>query len=166
MWNGEPLLVNPSRTDFALAVFLGVWVTGWSFGGLAIRTFFRDPDPLLALFILAWVPFEVVGVTALAYNLAGRETVTYSGESLRIRVGVGFVGRSWEYRLADVKNLRVSRRRFLPQGRRRGRKGLLSDFDTALAFDYQGKTVVFGRGLDESEASEIAGLMAPAGLAR
>jgi len=132
-----------------LVAFLGVWLVGWTFGGVAaMRSLFSAGDPLnpLSLFLLLWLCGWMVGevfvALAIAFMLDGQEVVLLDAAKLTQRAEVFGWGFSRRYDLAHATNLR-------PVATESGSARDL------LAFDYAGSTVRFGTGLNETEAQRV-----------
>ena len=87
------------------------------------------------------------------WNAIGREVVGLRPGVLVVRRGVAGLGFRREYRLADVRRLRVSPP---PRDASRWAPPLRFGRDPGvIAFDHGARTVRFGEGLDEAEASLV-----------
>ena len=111
--------------------------------------------------MVGWLgAWTVGGCAAIAYwmwSVAGHEIISLTPTSLAIRRDILGFGRSREYDLPSVKNLRVDRapinNSFTWSSPSRSMLG------GAIAFDYGSKTFRFGGGVDEAEASQLIELL-------
>ena len=108
------LVINiPSTKSLVLILFLGFWLCGWLFGEVsAIRQLETGKTPAGAsLFMLVWLGGWTVGGAVAIYfwlwNIAGHEIVSLTPTSLTLRRDILGFGRSKEYDLPSVKNLRI-----------------------------------------------------------
>jgi len=162
----------PSRKSLYTILFLGVWMGGWVFGEVsAAGQVFGGLLPNssqaethvsggIDLFTLVWlVGWTIGGVFALytlLWQLAGKEKIEVSYESIKVQRAVLGLGRVKEYLAAHVKSLRVAppsdiRNQF---GRLRS-LGMMGASGGILTFDYGAETAHFGEGIDEAEAKQI-----------
>jgi hypothetical protein len=99
-------------------LFLPLWLVGWAFGEVsAIGTLTSESGNAgTDLFMLVWLTGWTVGgafaIGILLWLYFGKERVTLSTTTLEIRQEVLGVGRSREYDLTHVRNLRVSAESF------------------------------------------------------
>lgn len=133
-----------------LIAFLGVWLAGWTFGGIEAMGALFSASSLLnvvSLFLLLWLAGWIVGEVAvavfLAFLLNGAEIVTVDGEALSQRAEAFGYGYTRRWPLEHVTNLRpVSSEGGTPRD--------------LIAFDFAGSTVRFGSGLNETDARRVA----------
>ncbi len=132
-----------------LVAFLGVWLVGWTFGGLgafksllSVGSLLNPLSLFLLVWLAGWVAGEVFAGIAVAFMLDGREIVSLDGEKLSQRAEAFGWGMTRRYDLAHATNLRPLA----------GDSGSAKDL---LAFDYAGKTVRMGTGLNETEAQRV-----------
>lgn len=162
---GYLLVAIPARRNWALMLFLPIWLVGWAIG-LVVATgmlsiFSAVPVTGFAetasLFLLAWLAMWLFGglvaLYTLAYTAAGREELRISEMTLRLqrRIGPLPAGRARTYDLQHASRLRTEPTPMPPWwARRRG-----TPEPKPIAFDYGAKTVRFGAGLDEAEARQL-----------
>lgn len=152
------LVINiPSSKNLILMFFLGFWLCGWLFGEFSvIRQLATGKTAAgISLFMVAWLGGWTVGGAVAIYfwlwNVAGHEIISLTPTSLTLRRDILGFGRSKEYDLPSIKNLRIvpmlgiSNFNFPTQSLTGG----------SMAFDYGAKTFRFGGGLDEAEASHL-----------
>lgn len=149
----------PTRRNWVLMLFLGVWLTGWAAGEIIVGALFvrgilallrgQTPDIGVGaglLFMGIWLTFWTVGggfaLVTWLWNLAGKEIITLDGNALTIRKAVWGVGPAKRYDFAYVDRLRVSADSQGP-------------WAEGLAFDYGADMIRFGRGLSPAEAHEV-----------
>lgn len=146
----------PTKKNWFVLIFLLAWLGGWAMGEIsAIGELLGGSDTEESWFLAFWLVGWTVGggfvIYVLFWMLAGIERVVLGADSLLLRKEVFGVGRGKKYSLGHVSNLRIvppsdlwsSGMRFWGVG-----GGL-------VAFDYGAKTLRFGSGLDEAEASMI-----------
>jgi len=152
------LVVNiPSTKNLILILFLGFWLCGWFFGEFsAIRQLETGKTAAgISLFMVVWLGGWTVGGCVAIYfwlwNVAGHEIISLTPTSLTIRRDILGFGRSREYDLPNVKNLRI-----VPTlGIANFNYTAQSFAGGSMAFDYGAKTFRFGGGLDEAEAPHL-----------
>jgi hypothetical protein len=146
---GLEIRFPPPRNIFIL-LFMSVWLVGWTVGGInAITELVHSDKPLSTqVFLLAWLCGWTLGwvfvVGFILWSLAGEELLILGTQDLILRRSILSIGLTREYTLSHVKNLRFST---FPGGRGGPRQ--------SLAFDYGAKTVRFGGGIDEAEATTV-----------
>jgi hypothetical protein len=152
------LVINiPGAKNWFLILFVGFWLCGWLFGEYSvIRELATGKTAAGAsLFMVGWLGAWTVGGGAAIYfwlwNLTGHEIVSLTPTSLAIRRDVLGFGRSREYDLPSVKNLRIA-----PTFGNTNFTFTTQSFGGgSMAFDYGAKTFRFGGGLDDAEASHL-----------
>jgi hypothetical protein len=156
------LVINiPSAKSLILTLFVGFWLCGWLFGEVsAMRQLATGKTAAGAsIFMVGWLGAWTVGGGVAIYfwlwNAAGHEIVSLTPTSLTIRRDILGFGRSNEYDLPSVKNLRV----VFSLGNTNFNFPTQSLAGGTMAFDYGAKTFRFGRGLDEAEASHLVELL-------
>jgi len=161
----DGLVINiPAAKSWLVILFIGFWLCGWVFGEVSvIRQLASGKTPASggSLFLFGWLgAWTVGGCAAICFwmwNVAGHEIVSLTPASLAIRRDILGFGRSREYDLPSVKNLRIDRtpmnRSFAWNSPSRSMLG------GAIAFDYGSKTFRFGGGIDEAEASHLIELL-------
>ena len=158
-----PEILIPVQRNWPLIVLMPLWLGVWTTGiaGVAGEVVSgRARDGEVVVFEL-WMVAAVLGAGAVAYawlwNAIGREVVGLRPGVLVIRRDVAGLGLSREFSLADVRNLRVSSppsdaSRWVPPLRFGRDPGV-------IAFDHGARTVRFGDGIDEAEASLVVAEM-------
>src|SRR5580658_421566 len=126
----------PAQRSWAILFMLG-WLGAWTAGGIAAGTsLFR---------MLAWAFGEVlVGYTVL-YAIGGRQIVLSKFDALTIKTEIFGLGSAKAYLVGEMRNLRFQPPAIVGRGQRA----------SGIAFDYGSKTVMFGAGLDEKEATDL-----------
>jgi hypothetical protein len=152
------LVINiPSAKSWFLILFLGFCLCEWLLGEVsAIRSLaIGKMASGKTLFVVVWLVGWTVGGCYFIYvwlwNLAGHEIVSLTPASLTIRRDILGFGRSGEYDLPSLKNLRIA-----PTfGNTNSNFPKPSLVGGTIAFDYGAKTFRFGGGLDDAEASHL-----------
>ena len=154
----------PSRKNWFLIIFVGVWLIFWLFGEIFVGWVFLQgimnqnfEGPVL--FILIWVTFWTVGGAFTFYvffwQLVGREEIEITSDSITVSQIVFAFRRSKVYASEHIRDLRTS-----PMGINE-----LHSWNRAwvfygigggiIAFDYGAGTIRLGSGIDESEGKQI-----------
>ena len=155
----DGLTINiPARRNWFAILFLGFWLCGWAFGEVSvIRELATGKFKGSSLFLIGWLGAWTVGGGAAIYfwtwMLAGREIVTLAPTLLGVRRDILGFGRSREYDLPSIRNLRIDRSPI--DNNLSGNALSRSMFGGTIAFDYGAKTFRFGGGIDEAEASQL-----------
>jgi hypothetical protein len=156
----EGFVINIPAAKSWKIIFIGFWLCGWAFGEFFVTRQLATGKPPGDgnLFLFAWLGAWTVGgcfvIGLWLWSIVGHEIVSLNSVTLSIRREVLGFGRSREYDLPSVKNLRIDRTPI-------NSRGLIWSYDSrsmlsgAIAFDYGSKTFRFGGGLDEAEASQI-----------
>lgn len=142
-------------------LFLPVWFAGWTFGGvMAARAFVKEPQLFLAVWLVGWLAGELFALLAWSWIAFGEEIVAVRESVLTLEKRIGPLALTRHYPLHEASNLRAagwfgSPMSFSDSMRPWGLSG------GTVAFDYNGKTVRFGIGLDEKDARSVAEELAP-----
>jgi hypothetical protein len=159
----EGLVINiPSAKNWFLILFIGFWLCAWAFGEVSvIHQLAAGNANGAGLFMFGWLGAWTVGGCAAIYfwlfTMAGHEIVSLTPTSLAIRRDILGFGRSSEYDLPSVKNLRIDNTPI--NSGYNGGFSLSTPFGGKIAFDYGAKTFRFGGGVDEAEASHLIELL-------
>jgi hypothetical protein len=149
----------PSPRRPLTAVIVGVWLAGWGVGLAFLAQQLRTGEitggdvAFLVAWSLVWVAMGPLAMAYLVWLLAGRERITLREPRLTIWRGVGRVGITREYALADVHELRTFGREVVPL--------LAAGLDFAgqgasgVRFRAGEQIVRFARALDESSAHTL-----------
>jgi len=153
-------VIIPAKRNLLTTLFLGFWLCGWAMGEIMVPVaFFRgDVDPGAMLFVIAWLAIWTIGGGVAFYvffwQIAGHERVLLTPSSLSIKREVFGVGRTREYLLTHLRNLRVSPPNFNPFDFRAGLQ-FWGIGGGPITFDHGAATIRFGAGLEESEARSV-----------
>ena len=147
--------------NWAMLAFLPFWLAGWTFGGIvAMLSFAREPQLFIAAWLVGWTFGEAFAVLAWFWAAFGEEVVAVDSGALHVGKRIGPLRRERVYLLHEASNVRAmgwfgSPTSFADSLRPWGLTG------GTVAFDYHGKPVRFGIGLEEREAREVARELAP-----
>ena len=150
---GDRLVVRfrPKRSWGEL-VFLAVWLTIWTVGGLAVigalLTIHWGERLFLLLWLCGWAFGEWFATGAIAWQLFGREFLIVTPLQIEVRKEVGKFARTKLYEVALARDLKAAQ---VPSAED---ERLRKDF--CLEFTYDDKTVRIGEGMGEREAEHIA----------
>jgi hypothetical protein len=136
-------------------VFLAVWLTIWTVGGLAaigaLLTVHWSERLFLLLWLCGWGFGEWFAAGAIAWQLFGRELLIVTPQQIVVRKEVGRFARTKLYDVALVRDLKAARVPSPSDERQR------KDFCLEFAYD---ATVHIGEGMGEREAEYIAATVA------
>ena len=164
-------VIIPHRANFPGLIVSGLWFMGWAcmeiilvvlcFNLLATGQFGATGLLGGGLALLAWLGiWTVVGgisIYAIWQELAGKEHIEVSHDSIKIQQPPIAFGRTQEYSASRIKELRVTPS-IMHDHMRSMAKGLAQPrgfLRTMFAFDYGSRTVRFGAGAGEAEANQI-----------
>jgi hypothetical protein len=155
---GLEVLIPAKRNPF-LILFLTAWLVGWCFGEVfAIRELLTGHNEAPDLFLGVWLVMWTVGGGAALYAwlwmVKGVEVILLRSDTLAIRRDVLGFGRTKEYDLSHVRNLRVAPNNWNPYDW----SGAMQFWGVGgglVAFDYGSRTFRFAASVDEAEARDI-----------
>ena len=150
-------VVVPAKRSVLLMLFLTAWLGGWLMGEISAgrEVFFgstSEPKWFLASWLTGWTIGGGFAIYIWFWMLAGKERVLLRPDTLVIRREVFGLGRTHEYDLAHIANLRVAPAVTDPWSSGMRFWGVGAGL---LAFDYGAKTFRFGDSLDEAEAAQV-----------
>jgi hypothetical protein len=152
----------PMRRNWFLMLFIAVWLTGWTAGGIAAFTqLFTHFEPFLLVWLCGWAVGWVFAASTILFQIRGAETIVAAGGDLEIRSGARPFVRRWRYRGGTIRHLQSAAPMADPFGMRhvqapfwiRSRSG-------AVRFDYGAETVHIATSVDEPEGREIVAWLA------
>jgi hypothetical protein len=152
-------IIIPVRTNWFIVCFLGVWLCGWIVGEVMVpismfSSGHQAPIPFMIFWLAGWTVGGCFAGLTFLWQLLGREVVRVENSSIITKKAIGSWGRTKEFDLGHVKNLRVA-----PIGINMFDPSAASQFwgmgGGIIAFDYGAKTFRFGRGIDEPEAKRL-----------
>jgi hypothetical protein len=154
---GLTFLIPARRLWFAM-FFIPIWLVGWAAGEVGVGGTLLEESGGELLFTVVWLSFwtagGVVAILLWLWMLAGRVRVVLADDRLRIRYELFGLGRSREYGLADVRDLRVAPESLNLWSWSAGLRWW-GFGGGVVAFDYGPKTVRFGAGIDEAEGKQL-----------
>jgi hypothetical protein len=141
-------------------VFILAWLTAWFFGekqaiGQLLASGASAVKGFLGVWLVGWSVGGVLAARTVIWMLFGREVIELRDGELVLRRAALGLGRTRSYDLGAIKNLRAppwTKPRGLEAADVSGRLG------GAIAFDYGPKTIRCGGALDEAEARQIVDL--------
>lgn len=139
-------IVIPGRWSWGF-LFITFWLCAWTVGGISAgRSLLHHFNPFLCFWMMGWAFGEYFAGHTVLYALAGKEVIVASSDTtLSCRTEIFGLGWEKSYHAREIKNLRFQPR--LGTGRGQVASG--------IAFDYEGRTIRFGAGLEEAEATEL-----------
>ncbi len=157
---GDFKIVIPTKRNWFITLFLTFWLGGWAVGEFTVsRIMFSSSSPVGSkFFMIFWLGGWTVGGCFAIYiwfrNLMGKEVISINSMTLTVRQEVGNLGRSKEYEMKAVRNLRISPLSYNPWNFSSGMP-IWGIGGGLIAFDYGAQTFRFGTGLAESEAQDL-----------
>ena len=154
-------VVIPARRNGFLLVFMLAWFGGWVFGevsasGQLLSAGSKAPTGFLSFWLVGWTVGGLFVASTILWQLAGREVITVDSESVSYRVEALGVGRTRDFLLSHVKNLRVAP--YVEFSLYRQRVSYPPIFGSGygpVAFDYGARTFKVAPSLDEAEACQL-----------
>jgi hypothetical protein len=153
--------IIPTRKNWLVTLLGFLWMCGWLLGGKNIIQEIISPGDglykgfkyLLMAMLVPW-GFAVfyMGFTWL-WTFLGKEHIILRPDALIIKSAVFNIGRTREYEITNIQNMRVDSLDYDHSALSILRQ-LWSDIGI-IAFEYKAKTCRCGNGIDESEASDI-----------
>jgi len=154
-----PEVVIPVRRNWPLLVVVPLWLGLWTLSMTGLAGEIRSGRArggeagFFEVWLIAAVLWSSTVVYAWLWNAIGHEVVALRPGALVLRREVAGVGLSREYSLAEVRHLRVSVPP--PDAGRWSSPIRFGREPGVIAFEYGARTVRFGEGLDEAEASLV-----------
>lgn len=169
----------PAKKNWFMICFLGFWLIGWAMGEVTaagtllagafkvatngISEASKHPEGAFGgMFLIAWLGAWTVGgafaIYAWLWQVKGVEEIAFSPQAITISNKVPVWNRQKNYRIENVKGLRVSNMQvnFMDPSRSMDFWGVTGG---VLSFDYGSGTIRFGKGLEEAEAREIIAII-------
>jgi hypothetical protein len=149
----------PTRVATFPKTFLPIWLVGWTFGGIMAASILfsgngGDGTLFLSFWLCAWLAAWCLVAFATMNMYSGREVITISSPTMTVVWQVWRLHRQRAYELSEM-----SRLRFAPPvsdyGNMQQGMSALGFFGGSVAFQYQGRTERFGRGLEEDESNQL-----------
>jgi hypothetical protein len=150
--------VVPARRNWFVLLFLCTWLVGWVFGEVAVTCQLLSPsEGTPQLFLLAWLVGWTLGgafaLTAVLWQLAGKEVISVNAATMLLRVEAFGLGWSRAYKASEVKNLRATEYASNPfTNQAAWLPPLIGSGFGPVAFDYGARTFRLGAAFDEAEA--------------
>jgi hypothetical protein len=152
----------PAKRSLPQLFFMGLWLAGWSAGETVViqQLTSGGPRSIADLFLLGWLVAWTVAGGVVAHSWLwtafGRERMVLRPAVLSLQRKILGIGRTRQYDLGQVSNLRVAPWADEPpddaSSRRRGVRGRQRG---AVAFDYGPETVRFAEAIDHAEATQL-----------
>jgi hypothetical protein len=150
----EMIRIKARRQVFAL-LFLPVWLTGWTVGGVvAISQVLHEFSLFLCLWLCGWAVGWVFAAGTIAWMLMGAETVRVVGKDLELGTEIGPWKRNKLYQGAQLRDLRAAPANPLANFQMSG-PFMRQMQGGAVQFTYGARTVRLAAGLDEAEGKLI-----------
>jgi hypothetical protein len=154
-------IIIPGKKNYFVLVFFSVWIFGWFFGETTAATSIGNdsgPDLFLMVWLTAWTLGGIFALSTILFMLLGKEVIEAGQGVISIRNQALFFLSPKVYDLNEAKHIRAAEEFSIYQSFQFGRSqnGVRSTFNSGtIKFDYGLKTVKFGNDLDEAEARYI-----------
>lgn len=154
------LVITPERTAWKDALMLA-WLLMFSFIGVYILyelftvNHLKNEKIALVTFFSFWVYFEWKVLKAFLWLRFGKENIRVDPEYVWVKKSIGKYGKAKNYLIENVKNI---------SARTPSEKSFSYQFESSywvvggerVLFEYLGRSVHFGRKLDEQDAKLLA----------
>jgi|APAra7269096714_1048519.scaffolds.fasta_scaffold01482_9 hypothetical protein len=158
--DGLQALIPVKRSFFAM-LFMTVWLCGWAYGwhdvaGKVFGAGLAETPVFLAVWLTAWTCGGLFAVLSLLWQFGGRELLTANAASLTYRAELFGIGLTRVYAADQIRALRVAP--ITAEGAAFNRAGMPPFLGKAfgpLVFDYGAKTIRLLQGTDEAEAKAL-----------
>jgi hypothetical protein len=160
--DGAPWIVVRAARNWFVLPFIAVWLTFWTFGGMAaMHQAASDPSsrPFLAVWLVGWAVGWVFAASIVGWQIAGRSQVSVQAGALVTRWQMPFVGRTKHYDAGQVRHLRATSLPWPFAGFGRMSRAAYPPWfgnPGSVQFDYGARTVRVLPGLDEAEGRMVA----------
>ncbi|MGA2042380.1 MAG: hypothetical protein ABSG83_03305 [Roseiarcus sp.] len=153
---GDEQITIGAQRSALVALFLIVWLGGWTVGGVAaMASLARHFHPFLLFWLCGWALGWVSVVVALGWMLSGSENLRVIGSDLAISYRLLGLTRTRLFRGADIRGLAACETPLYG----RANQVSLPFFGGArfgcLRFSYGARSVYVGAGLDQAEGRLI-----------
>ncbi|MGD0722570.1 MAG: hypothetical protein ABR970_16155 [Roseiarcus sp.] len=151
----ERITIGAQRSVF-VALFLIVWLGGWTFGGVAaMASFARHFQPFLLFWLCGWALGWAFVVVALGWMLSGSESLRVIGSDLAISYRLFGLTRTRLFRGADIRGLAACETPFYGRTNQVNLPFFGGSRFGCLGFSYGARSVYVGAGLDQAEGRLI-----------
>jgi hypothetical protein len=149
---GDTLVVTfRARRSWGELLFLGFWLTFWTFGGIAALFGLARADwggrVFLLVWLCGWAFGEVLAATQIAWQLAGREVLTLTPNQLEVRKQVVRFARRQRLHVLSIDEVGAERVSTGEEEKART--------DYRLRIVSRDATLLVGEGLGEYEAETL-----------
>lgn len=154
-------IIIPGKKNYFLLAFFSVWIFMWFFGETSVASTIGTggpPDLFLIVWLTGWTIGGIFVLSTILFMLFGKEIIEAGQGVISIRNQALFFLSPKVYDLNEAKHIRAVEEFSMYNGFQFGRRqnGLRSTFNSGtIKFDYGLKTVKFGNDLDEAEARHI-----------
>jgi len=148
-----------SPNNIFMLIFLPIWFTGWTVGGIATISHVvsgKAGEELLFMLIwlCMWLVAELFVLYVFLWGVFGREIISIQHGNLEIKRSILGHGPSKKFQISKIKNLRAAGffASMMSWSLNMSYWGISGG---TVAFDYDGKTKRFGLHLNEADANQL-----------
>ena len=147
----------PSIKKWPMIIFLAIWLTLWSFGGIfAMSAITRGKyEVFLILWLIIWFVGEITSIYQMMWQLFGQEKIEVTAESIVICQTILGIGQSKKYTREHIRRIRADVTGRIEPYALADEGVSLSKGTGMIAFDYKEETIRMGIGIDEAEAKYL-----------
>jgi hypothetical protein len=155
----------PAPFSWIAALFLLIWLIGWTLGGFAVASSVFGADfgiqwknnhppggPFAVVWLCFWVLGEVTVIYQLVWSAFGYERISLTPTALRHDRNILWFERSRFFDLNEIKRLRTSAASISNTSNRYAAKRIRGG---SIAFDYGRGTIYLAIGIAEGEAYDV-----------
>ncbi|WP_343520267.1 hypothetical protein [Sphingomonas sp.] len=163
--DGVEWVVSRARRNWFALPFLAVWLTFWTFGGIAAigalltGSIGAGERVFMALWLAGWAAGWVFAASWLGWQINGRSQIGVRDGALEYRWRMPLLSRTRRYDGREVRRLRAGRASWPWNGGGFMQPNYPPFFPMtpgSVQFDYGGRTINVMPGLDEAEGDAIA----------
>jgi len=153
-------IVIPAGRNIPILLFLSAWLVGWAVGEITVaRQLLAGTRGPADLFLIAWLTMWTLGggwaIYTWLWSAVGKEIIHLRSDALTVKRDVLGFGRTHEYDLAHVSNLRVASAVPVDPFNWGSSRRVWGMGQGIVAFDYGAKTFRFGGSVDEAEGAQL-----------
>jgi len=151
----------PTKKNIFMILFTTAWLGGWAIGEVMVfrLLLFGESPPFPAnAFLIFWLVGWTIGggwaIYSWFWTVKGVEIITLDSTYLTVKRDLFGFGKTKEYELQHIRNLRIGTASFNETG-----FGSWGNSGGTIAFDHGAKTIRFGSSIEEGEADIILSKM-------
>jgi len=158
---GIEQVIIPVRRNWFVLLFLPVWLTLWTLGGIAaIYALFTQFEVFLVVWLCGWALGWIVAAGTLAWQLVGRETIRVEAGRLIHSCRAPLWNRELAYNVSEIRGLSGDRGPSVFENFHIPSPLITFGRMGAVKFHYGSRTIRMAASIDEAEGQQIADWLA------